>query len=172
TISTEPGSGEGRLREITGPGGTGRVLVSLEQCEPQVCDPPPPAPGMVSQLEVANEDITASTATIRFLNASANGSPASGDEIRSLATNDLGMTPEEFAQANRAPQVIPGLPDTQTFFTLDSLKPQTHYVVGVRTQGPCMGQSDIAITDFKTPVMKFTQLSGCFIANADYVSDA
>ena len=170
TISNVPGSGEGRLREITGPGGTGRVLVALEQCEPTVCDPPPPRPVMVSQLEVSDEEITASTATVRFLNGGANGSPANGYEIRYLATNDLSMTEDEFNQANRAPQVVPGLPDTSASFALDSLKPQTHYVVGVRTQGPCMGVSDIAITDFKTPVMKFTQLSGCFVATAAYGS--
>jgi hypothetical protein len=171
TISTEPGSGEGRLREINGPGGTGRVQISLEQCGPMVCDPPPPSPTMVSLVPVADHEITASTVTIHFRNASANGSPASGYEIRYLATADLSMTPEQFAQANRAPQVLPGLPDTEASFTLDSLKPQTHYVVGIRTQGPCMGQSDIAITDFKTPVMKFTQLSGCFVATAAYGSE-
>lgn len=170
TISNIPGSGEGRLREITGPGGTGRVLVALEQCEPTVCDPPPPQPAKVSLMVVTDKDITASTATIHFLNGSANGSPASGYEIRYLATDHRSMTAEEFAQANRAPQVVPGLPDTAASFTLDSLKPQTHYVVGVRTQGPCMGASDIAVTEFKTPTMKFTQLSGCFVATAAYGS--
>ena len=54
---------------------------------------------------------------------------------------------------------------------LGSLKPSTHYVVGVRSDGPCMGVSDIAFIDFTTPAMKFTQLSGCFIATAAYGSD-
>jgi len=171
TISVALGSGEGRLREITGPGGTGRVLVSLEQCEPAVCDPAPPQPLAVTELHVADEEVTASTATVRFHNGSASGMPASGYEIRYLATSHTSMSADEFMQANRAPQVLPGIPDTEVSFTLDSLKPQTRYLIGVQTQGPCMGKSDIAITDFTTPVMKFTQLSGCFVATAAYGSE-
>jgi len=171
TISTDPGSGEGRLMEISGTGGTGRVLVSIEQCPAIVCDPPPPVPVMVSELKVAAEEITASKATVRFHNGSANGAPASGYEIRYFATSDVSMTAEQFAQANRAPQVVPGAPDSPALLILEGLKPQTHYLVGVRTQGPCMGESDIAVTDFTTPVMKFTQLSGCFVATAAYGSE-
>jgi hypothetical protein len=172
TISTaNPGSGEARLLEIAGPAGMGRVQVALEQCGPVVCDPAPPPPAMVSNLNVAKTDITASTAQVRFLHAGAANAPVAAYEIRYLATNDLTMTPEQFAGATRGPQVLPGLPDTSGLVTLDSLKPSTHYVVGIRSQGPCMGQSDIALTEFTTSDMKFTQLSGCFIATAAYGSE-
>ena len=172
TISSDPGSGEGRLLEIPGPAGMGRVQISLEQCGPVVCEPAPPPPAMVTALHVDPGDITASTAQIRFLNAATAGSGSvSGYEIRYRASPEDTMTAEQFAGATRAPQVLPGLPNTATSVTLDSLKPSTHYVVGIRSQGTCLGQSDIALTSFDTLVMKFTQLSGCFVATAAYGSE-
>jgi hypothetical protein len=171
TISTDAGSGEGRLLQISGPEGTGRVLISVEACPAVVCDPPPPAPLAVTNLHVAMEELTSSTATVRFNNGSAGGAIANGYEIRYLATDSNVMSDDEFHQATRAAQVVPGAPGSDAMLMLDSLKPATHYLVGVRTQGPCLGQSDIAVTEFMTPVMKFTQLSGCFVATAAYGSE-
>ena len=171
SITADPGSGEGRLLDISGPAGQGRVQVSLEQCAPVVCDPPPPAPTMVSELSVVKDEVTATSAIVHFRQASANGSPVSGYEIRYLPTEAVTMTPDEFSQANRAAQVLPGLPNTPTSVPISDLKANTHYVVGVRSQGPCQGESDIAVIDFTTPVMKFTQLSGCFVATAAYGSE-
>ena len=168
TISTARGSGEGRLLTITGDAGTGRVLVSLEPC---VCDPAPPTPLAVTDLHVADQDVTASTAVVRFNNASAAGARVSGYEIRYLATDDTMLTDDEFLQGNRASQVQPGDPDSAATVKLENLKPSTRYLVGVRSQGPCMGKSDIALADFTTPSMKFTQLSGCFVATAAYGSE-
>jgi hypothetical protein len=108
---------------------------------------------------------------VRFRNASADGLPVSGYEIRYLETSGATLTPDQFSQGNRARQVTPGPPDSDTMVSIDSLKPSTHYVVGIRSQGPCMGQSDIAVADFTTPNMKFTQLSGCFVATAAYGSE-
>jgi len=170
TITTgKPGSGEGRLLEISGTAGTGRVLVSLEDCSPVVCDPPPPAPEMVSNLRV--EGITAVSAIVRFDNASAGGHSVSGYEIRYLATDDKTLSPDEFSQATRASQVTPGQPGSNGVLTLQNLKPSQHYVMGIRSRGPCNGQSDIAMIDFLTPSQKFTQLSGCFVATAAYGSE-
>jgi hypothetical protein len=172
TITTGvPGSGEGRLLELSGPAGTGRVLVSLENCSPVVCDPPPPTPGMVSNLRVLKEETTAISAIVRFKNAGAAGQPVGGYEIRYLATNDSSLTPDEFSQATRASQVMPGLPGSDGLLVLENLKPSQHYVIGIRSQGPCNGQSDIAMVDFTTPSQKFTQLSGCFVATAAYGSE-
>ncbi len=172
TITADkPGSGEGRLLEISGPAGTGRVLVSLESCSPVVCDPPPPTPGMVSELSVSPEEVTAISAIVRFKNAGAGGQPVSGYEIRYLASNDTTLTPDEFSQATRANQVTPGQPGSDGMLMLENLKPSQHYVVGIRSHGPCNGQSDIATIDFSTPSQKFTQLSGCFVATAAYGSE-
>ena len=187
TITTGvPGSGEGRLMEISGPAGTGRLLVSVENCSsvpgvdagtgdargvPMVCDPPPPSPGTVTNLRVQPEDVTAINAILRFSHASASGQPVSGYEIRYLATTETRLTPDEFAQATRADQVTPGQPGSDAILVLENLKPSQHYVVGIRSQGPCNGQSDIAMVDFTTPTQKFTQLSGCFVATAAYGSE-
>ncbi len=172
TITTGvPGSGEGRLLEISGPAGTGRVLVSLESCSPVVCDPPPPTPGMVSDLSVSPEEVTALSAIVRFDTAGAGGQSVSSYEIRYLATDDTTLTPDEFAQATRANQVTPGQPGSEGVLVLQNLKPSQHYVVGIRSQGPCSGQSNVAMIDFMTPSQKFTQLSGCFVATAAYGSE-
>jgi len=172
TITTGvSGSGEGRLLQISGPAGNGRVLVSLEDCSPVVCDPPPPAPEMVSNLRVQPEEVTAISAIVRFDNAGAGGRPVSRYEIRYLATDETTLTPDEFSQATRANQVTPGQPGSAGMLVLDNLKPSQHYVIGVRSQGPCNGQSDIAMIDFTTPSQKFTQLSGCFIATAAFGSE-
>src|SRR5262249_17085360 len=75
------------------------------------------------------------------------------------------------SQATRASQVTPGQPGSDGVLTLQNLKPSQHYVVGIRSRGPCNGQSDIAMIDFLTPSQKFTQLSGCFVATAAYGSE-
>jgi hypothetical protein len=165
------GSGEGRLLEISGPAGMGRVLVSLEDCSPVVCDPPPPAPAMVSNLRIQPEEVTALSAIVRFDNASAGGHAVSSYEIRYLATDGTTLTPDEFSQATRASRVTPGQPGSGGVLVLENLKPSQHYVIGIRSLGPCNGQSDVAMIDFMTPSQKFTQLSGCFIATAAYGSE-
>jgi hypothetical protein len=171
TITADPGSGEARLLPITTPAGTGRVHVALEQCAPITCDPPPPAPTVVSDLHVAAEDIMATGAVARFLQASANGAQVMGYEIRYRAAQAATLSDTEFQDATRAPLVAPADPGSPALVHIDNLKPSTHYVVGVRSQGPCMGVSPIAFADFTTPAIKFTQLSGCFVATAAYGSD-
>jgi hypothetical protein len=170
TITTDAaGSGEGRLMEISGPAGMGRVQVSVENCS---CDPQPPAPGMVSNLSVDQTQTTAVSAVVHFDNASANGSAVSGYEIRYAATEATTLTPDQFSQATRVDDpVTPGQPSSEALQVLQNLKPSTHYVVGIRSQGPCNGQSDVAMIDFMTPSQQFTKLSGCFVATAAYGSE-
>ena len=50
------------------------------------------------------------------------------------------------------------------------LKPQTQYTVAVRAIDPCGQASATARSTFSTPAMKFTQLSGCFVATAAWGS--
>jgi hypothetical protein len=170
TITTDAaGSGEGRLMEISGPAGMGRVQVSVENCS---CDPQPPAPGMVSNLSVDPTQVTAVSAVVHFNNAGANGSAVSGYEIRYAATDATTLTPDEFSQATRVDMPVkPAQPNTEALQVLENLKPSTHYVVGIRSQGPCNGQSDVAMVAFMTPSQQFTKLSGCFVATAAYGSE-
>ncbi|MDB4980759.1 MAG: Fibronectin type domain protein, partial [Myxococcales bacterium] len=198
TISSDvPGSGEARLLAIDGPSGNGRVHVELGRC-PVVatcdggCDgatddggvdggadavsegPPPvdeckPAPSLpleVSDLAVAAK--AATTATIEFRHASAGGKPVDAYEIR--YREGTTMTLDEFSQANTILPVSPGAPGEKTTFVVDQLKPSTEYIIGIRSVDHCDQRSGLATATFNTELMKFTQLSGCFVATAAYGS--
>jgi hypothetical protein len=167
TITADPGSGEARLLEIAGPAGMGRVHVSLEE----VGGASGAQTTSVSELHVAKADITATAADARFLHASTGDQPVMGYEIRYRATEAATLSLADFADSPRADQVTPGTPGSAATVHLHDLKPSTHYVVGVRAQGPCAAVSEVVYTDFTTTAMKFTQLSGCFIATAAYGSE-
>jgi hypothetical protein len=167
TISTvTPGSGEARLLEIDGPGGLGRVHVELEGCG-LPCMPLPPIPEPVSSLQVVST--LATSASIEFLNASADGKVVDSYEIRSRPGTT--MTVADFEQATPAAIVQPDTPGKTAMLTVTDLKPATQYVVGVRSIDQCLQRSEIATIPFKTPIMKFRQLSGCFVATAAYGSE-
>lgn len=181
TISETPGSGAGRLRDIPGEAGMGRVHVVIDQCmggtggngggdggAPVVCAPLPPPPAVVSGLQLVTTNST--TAELRFEHAAtSSGAAVVGYDVRYLAAES--MTVAEFAEANRAPNVQPSTPGTMGTIRLSDLKPATAYVVGVKSEGTCGEESDIAFLSFRTPTHVFTQLSGCFIATAAYGSE-
>jgi hypothetical protein len=183
TISTDtPGSGEARLLAIPGPTGVmGRVHVALDQCSSMggpdggttnTCDadalPPAPPPVVISPLSAG--DLEASQATIHFLNSGVNGNPVVRYDIRYAATAATSMSETDFLEAAPAGQVIPSTPGSAAQLTITALKPNMHYLVGIRSEGPCMVKSAITFVDFTTPAVKFVQLSGCFVATAAYGS--
>jgi len=192
TISTSnPGSGEARLLAITD-GLTklsGRVIASIAPCTAVICDmnnvckmcdpgtpecvalactPLPPAPTVVTDLTAADNGVTASTATLQFGNAQANGAPVLSYDVR--YRDGTSMTDEQFQSSASAPQVTPAAPGTLASFTLSNLKPGTEYAVGVRAIDPCGQVSPLVTTTFSTTAKTFTQLSGCFIATAAWGS--
>ena len=81
------------------------------------------------------------------------------------------MTDDQFAPAAARRQVTPGSPGAVASVPSRILKPSPQYTVGVRAIDPC-GQvvADFAMVTFTTPAMKFTQLSGCFVATAAWGS--
>jgi hypothetical protein len=192
TIETAtPGSGEMRLLTIAGPTGMGRVHVALGHCgvpgcdagdacanpdagvldggespRPDECNPLPSPPGQVSALDVAQTDAT--SAEVQFRNASAGGKTVDSYQIRYRAGST--MTTADFDSAIPAPIVQPGAPGTPAGLTLGDLKPATQYILGVRSIDQCQQGSEIAVVAFETAVMKFKQLSGCFVATAAYGS--
>jgi len=168
TISTtDLGSGEERLLLQTDASGlSGRVHVSLGPC--LGCNPLPPAPSAVTNLAPATDGITPSQATLTFSNAAANGGPVSSYEIRYRPGTS--MTDEDFGQAIIANVVPPGSPGTPASFSISPLMPNTQYVVGVRAFDGCAQHSSLAQTTFQTPAVKFTQLTGCFVATAAWGS--
>jgi hypothetical protein len=170
TISTDvPGSGEARLLLTDGPGGSGRVHVDLEPCT-GVCDPLPRPPDGVTGLAPTEDGLAATSVTFSFNNAQSASGTVSSYQVRYQA--GVSLTEDEFAQAINVQQVIPGRPGSLASFNLVGLKPAKQYVVGVRALDACGQVSPLATAAFQTPTMKFTQLSGCFIATAAYGSRA
>jgi len=192
TISkTDPGSGEARLLSIgNSVGQAGRVLASVAPCFTLVCDPvtnicsicdpakqectplqcvPPPAPPTaVTNLSVRDGGLTSTGATLQFVNAQSNGAAVFKYDIRYQTGSTI--TDEQFGSAASAPQVMPGMPGSVTTASITNLRPGTEYAVAVRAIDPCGQVSPIASVTFTTPSMKFTQLSGCFVATAAWGS--
>ncbi|HVU52178.1 MAG TPA: CFI-box-CTERM domain-containing protein [Polyangia bacterium] len=170
TISTAPGSGEGRLATTAGPGGMGRVHVSFSACEPFDCashGPPPAVP-----VEAPTAGVSATAATVRLHQVGDGDLPVLGYEARFArvgSTADVALTAQDFARWTPVPGFAPAAPDTTTDVTLDGLAPQTEYAVGVVAHGRC-GDSPISYARFTTPVLKYVQLKGCFVATAAFGS--
>jgi hypothetical protein len=174
TISDKPGSGRGRLLLISQPsidGGAplvGRVHVQTEVDQTPRCHPSLIGKGEVSSLEIPTATVTATQATVQFVE------PYDGD--KTVEQYDIRyrqgetMTEEEFISAIPAPTVSPEAPGSIRSFTLLGLRPITPYVVGIRATGGCLQKGPLARRSFVTPQLEFKQLSGCFIATAAYGS--
>jgi hypothetical protein len=170
TISTaDPGSGEARLLEITTAAGTGRVIVNVEACAQTACAPPPPRPGTVQDLAVAGPGLTDTSVVVSFTNVPANGNGAVTDYEVRYREGDA-MTDQQFLDAIRAPQLIPGAPGTPASVTIRGLKPATGYVIGVRATDACGQSSSVAQIAFITGTARFKQVEGCFVATAAWGS--
>jgi hypothetical protein len=168
TISTGvPGSGEGRLLPISAGGLSGRVIASVAACA-GVCSPLPSPPTAVADLAMATDGLGSSSATLRFDNASADGFPVMKYDIRYLP--GPAMTNDQFGSGVVAPSVQPGIPGSIATVKITSLKPNTQYTVGVEATDSCKQVSPLATYTFTTPAMKFTQLTGCFVATAAWGS--
>ena len=114
------------------------------------------------------DGLASNRASFSFVNAGATGGRVSSYEVRYQA--GVSMTAEEFAQAISVGRVPVASPGPVSSFTITGLKPSTEYVVGVRAVDACGQPSPLVELAFRTPEMKFTQLSGCFIATAAYGS--
>jgi hypothetical protein len=191
TISTtDPGSGEARLLSIANAMSlSGRVLASVAPCETLVCDPVsgtcsicdpaqqectplvcplPSPPSGVTNLSVPSSGLTPTSAMLQFLNAQSNSAPVMKYDIR-YQTGDS-LTDEQFGSAASAPLVTPGSPGSIATVSLSNLKPNTQYTAAVRAVDPCGQVSPTVTVTFMTPIMKFTTLSGCFVATAAWGS--
>ena len=167
TISTDsPGSGEGRLLVISdsSSGLSGRVLVTIANNLGSTAQPP----SAITDLTVPPTGLTAVSATLQFTRVQANGGPSPQYEVRYQTGPTI--TQPQFSSAATAPQVQPGDPGTLASLTIPNLKPGTQYSAAVRVVEPCGQTSPIASVTFTTPPMKFTQLSGCFVATAAWGS--
>jgi hypothetical protein len=181
SISQTPGSGEGRLRTIGAPWtdgeaaqlGAGKVFLRLEGCGAQggvggegACHVLPPAPPAVTDMEAMDQSAT--SAVIRFRHAGDNGAPVVDYDIR-LHHGHV-ATEENFIEGVPLSRVEPGAPGTMATFTVRELKPNSEYVVAVRSVGRCGTVSNMVQVPLTTKDQQFTMLSGCFVATAAYGS--
>lgn len=185
TISTTPGSGEGRLLTIASPWpevstALGRVHVSTGLCggEPDpvldggadaggdVCAnaPAPTPPTILDVQAVSSEQVIVS-----FTNGGDGGQPVAEYQIYARE-GTFPFTDEDLTTGAPAEQVTPGPPGSAGIARISGLKGEKSYTIGMRARGRCFQYSSVAQRTFETPARKFTQLSGCFIATAAYGS--
>jgi hypothetical protein len=170
TISDAPGSGAGRLLAFAGASGTAaRVQVTQAACAPLDCSGPNPPLPMPVPFTVS---ATATTATLSLVQSSdEGGGPVIGYETRYATIGQSeAVDPSSFAAWNAGGAIAPGPPGSPASLEIDGLAPLTDYVVGIRALGVC-GPSATTYQRLQTPSIKFTQLSGCFIATAAFGSD-
>jgi hypothetical protein len=166
TISTSsPGSGEARLLEISDDriGLTGRVLAKVET---GVSTTQPLA--AVTDLAVPAGGLTPASATLQFTTAQSDAGSVPQYEVR--YQTGATITDDQFGSAAVGPQVQLGSPGSLVSVTISKLKPGTQYSAAVRAVQPCTPASPIASVTFTTPSVKFTQLTGCFVATAAWGS--
>ena len=179
TISQSPGSGEGRLRTIAPPWTDlagealpqAKVFVRLDGCSP-VMDPSnaclvrPPAPPAVTDMTSTEE--AATSATIHFRHSGDQGAPVLDYDIR--LHNGATVEEENFLEGVPLGRVEPGPPGSEASFAVRELKPNSTYVVAIRAVGRCGTTSPLVQVVVNTKDMRFTQLTGCFVATAAYGS--
>ncbi len=174
SISDSPGSGMGRLLVFNNPWAFGsdesraRVHAMTAECAAATeCVPRPKEP-FPAQPTVDFKTLTATSVGISFVHSSQDGAPVDRYDIR--YREGTSMADGDFVEATPAGSVGPGTPGSTASFLVGSLKADTDYVVGIRAHGRCQTASSLQTTTFRTPEMKFQQLSGCFIATAAHQS--
>jgi hypothetical protein len=168
TIASTPGSGEGRLAPMGSAGAESRVALSTGPCPSVDCatSAPPLAVSFTATPTPSGGGVVLSV-----LQSSEAGQPVLGYDTRyAIAALYDAVDPSAFAGWAAGPAIPTGTPGTTTTVQIDGLTPGTGYAVGVRANGVC-GSSDPSYQRFVTPIAKYTQLSGCFIATAAFGSD-
>jgi hypothetical protein len=199
TINSTPGSGVGRLLNISLPavgGGQiqGRVHVVTEVSGGVSPEPPPDAgasdgpehdggvdaPVSVDAPSTGCSDRLSALVAITLANVGAEAAQVTFTEPTGPAWervesyeirrwNGDAQTPDAFAGGLPLPEMAKSSPGGTLSVPLSNLKSENKYTVGVRARGECL-EPQPAFASFVTPLREFTQLSGCFIATAAYGS--
>ncbi|MCX5748372.1 MAG: fibronectin type III domain-containing protein [Proteobacteria bacterium] len=164
TISTDvPGSGGARLKLEADAVGPYRVRIDAQN-EQDCLLPSAPA-------DMAYVDTTGRTSTFTFTAPGDDGlvGTASSYEIRYRVGADI--TEADFEQANKLETSVPvQAAGTEVMVQMDTLLPQTDYVVAVRALDNCHNVGPIAVLRFTTPERKIGEVDACFVATAAYGS--
>jgi hypothetical protein len=167
TLSTEPGSGVGRLAVIDGPSGPGRVHVKVEPCPASNCASATPVPEVAA--DVLPSDVEPTSAVVVIRQETADAVVDYELRYRSLPTY-MPIDTGQISQWTPGPTVPSGRAGDLSRATLNGLTPGLGYVVAVRAKGEC-GYSMPTLVRFETPRLQFRQLSGCFIVSAAFDGD-
>jgi hypothetical protein len=162
TLNDSPGTGVGRLDHVTDADGTWRVKVFANSC--QGCRMPAPPTNLAA-------DPSDTSIALSF------NAPTSTDaldqarryEIRYQAKvpfDDAGFSMA--TPADKPP--APGASGQAQTATVNGLKAETLYYVGIRALNACGQPSTAAFTTAQTSKQKFVVLHGCFIATAAFGS--
>jgi hypothetical protein len=178
TITSAPGSGEGRLALTTGADGAGRVHVSFASCAPVDCateGAPPAVPISVVTGALAPTGASVQIEQVGDGTAGEGHAPVTSYEIRFAPLprdGEVDITPEDFVSWAAESSPAPAAPGTLSDVTLAGLSPSTAYGVGVVAHGSC-GSSPVTFARFRTPALpaQGSHLTGCFIATAAFGSD-
>jgi hypothetical protein len=160
SISDMPGSGAGRLFDVSDGGRNFRVRVrTTQQCTPDSGDCR--APGAPTGLTAT---ANGTTLDLRFASAKT-GEPTARFDVR---YRDTAITDADFysaAPSDEAPPQVGAQGATVTSH-IHGLIADKSYYVAVRALSACEAGSSVATAKTSTGVHKFATLHGCFIATA------
>ena len=162
TISDIPGSGAGRLLDVSDGGKTfrlrARALPDQVSC-PGDCTAPAPPTNLVLTPGATSIDVSFAS--------SATGIATNRFDVR---YRDVAIDDSSFTLANPSDQTPPppGVQGSTVTTTISGLKPQQNYYVAVRAFSTCDAPSSVAVASTSTSMQKFVVLHGCFIATAAY----
>lgn len=162
TISHTPGSGAGRLGQVTDTDGTWQLKVTSRACGFCEAAPPPPPVDSLSGRAPVGDKIDVSFTQV---------GDVAGFQIRYLLGSKMDVN--DFATANPGPNLQPSGPGRVLSFSLgehEGIQAQRTFTIGVRTIGVCMKTSELRTVQVVTPRQNFATIQGCFVATAAFGS--
>jgi hypothetical protein len=164
TITTGvEGSGSQRLLLNSGPDGMYRVRVGFQPGND------PQAPGDAGELELVA--VSGNAATLSFVEPGDDGMVGAASRLEVRYSIGTEMTAADFTSATMADAaLVPGGAGTLQTVTLNGLRPETNYWVGVRAYDDCLNGSTPQILHIVTPRFEGGEVSTCFVATAAWGS--
>jgi hypothetical protein len=164
TITTDvPGSGAGRFAMVADASGSYRVRAEVEVEHDCI------APSAATDLSY--EGTAGRISTIAFTAPGDDGTTgtARGYEVRYQVGDDI--TEANFDQAQKLTTSIVPEPSGMTqVMPIDTLLPETEYIVAIRAFDNCHNEGPISTLRFTTPARKVGEVDACFVATAAYGS--
>ncbi len=163
TISSGPGTGEGRLAILSDAGNPFRIKLTSYFEDDQI------APDKATAMSIV--DMASSHATLGFTAPGDDGNVGrvSSYEIRFSVRGAITDANFDAATLVTTPLVPVGAGEQQQF-TLDALLPETTYSIAIRPFDNCRNAGPLTTFDFTTPPRPVGEVDACFIATAAYGS--